>query len=611
MTEQSNKLVKIGGAAGMWGDSMLATKQLIDVPDMSYLMYEGLAEITMSILTRAHARDPQLGYGIDIINSMIADHLEEISQRGIRVITNAGGVNPEAAAARLAEIGRQKGLDLKIAVVSGDNVLPVQDKMRAAGVKEMFSCEPLQGEGVISMNAYLGAFPIADALAAGADVVITGRCVDSALVLGPLIYEFGWTMKDYDQLAQGSLAGHLLECGPQSTGGLFTDWDSYDSWANMGFPIAECSADGSFVLTKADNTDGIVNALSVAEQTIYEIGNPGQYMLPDVACDFTQVNFTEIGKDRVRVEDAKGRPPTPYFKACAQQQQGYRVNPLIMISGRDAAKKARRLGESAIARFQKIFKANGFEDFSSYNIEVLGSEHYFGENSRAKDAREVLLFLVVHHQQKEALQLFAKEFTSLGLASAQGFCTGITGRARPGPYIQLLSYLVPREFVETKINMGEQDITPRNIPADLYQDLDQQCFADSSSDRVEASATTAVGGVEVPLLSLAVGRSGDKGNFSNIGIIARDSEFLPYIAEQITSARVKAYFQHLGVSLVERFALPGFDAFNFLMHDALGGGGTASLRFDAQGKGLGQNLLEMTVVVPEPITRHSSFKAFD
>ena len=611
MSKDSSKRVKIGGAAGMWGDSMLATPQLIAVPGMNYLMYEGLAEITMSILTRAHAKDPKQGYGIDIINTMIADHLEEINQRGIKVITNAGGVNPEAAAARLAEIGREKGLNLKIAVVTGDNILPLQEELRASGVKEMFSDEPLQTEGVISMNAYLGAFPIADALAAGADIVITGRCVDSALVLGPLIYEFGWTMQDYDQLAQGSLAGHLLECGPQSTGGLLTDWDSYDSWADMGFPIAECNADGSFVLTKADNTDGIVNSMSVAEQTIYEIGNPGQYMLPDVACDFTQVKLTELGKDRVLVENARGRPPIPYFKACAQQQQGYRLNPLIMVSGRDARKKAQRLGESVIARLRRIFKANGFDDFSSFNIEVLGSEHYFGANSRAQDAREVLLFLVVHHQQREALALFAKEFTAFGLASAQGFCTGITGRARPGPYIQLLSYLVPRNFVEISIHLGEQAITPREIPADLYQELEQQCFADSSSELDEPDACTEFKGVMVPLLSLACGRSGDKGNFSNIGLIARDSEFLPYITEQITAARVKDYFKHLGVTLVERFTLPGFKAFNFLMHDALGGGGTASLRFDAQGKGLGQNLLEMSVVVPASILKHASFKAVD
>ncbi len=609
MSTEANKVVKIGGAAGMWGDSMLATPQLIAVPGMNYLMYESLAEITMSILTRAYTRDPQQGYAIDVINSMIADHLEDISRRGIKIITNAGGVNPQAAAARLAEIGREKGLELKIAVVSGDNVLPRQEELRAAGITEMFSGEALQTDGVISMNAYLGAFPIADALAAGADVVITGRCVDSALVLGPLIYEFDWTMKDYHQLAQGSLAGHLLECGPQSTGGLLTDWDSYHSWADMGFPIAECNADGSFVLTKADNTDGIVNTMSAAEQTTYEIGNPGQYMLPDVACDFTRVKFTEIGSDRVLVENARGRPPTPYFKACAQQLQGYRVNPLIMISGRDAREKAQRLGENAIARLRKIFAARGLEDFSSTNIEVLGSEYYYGANSRARDSREVLLFLVVHHQQREALQLFVREFSSLGLASAQGFCSGITGRGRPAPYIQLLSYLVPREYVDTRIHISGQEVSPRRIPDDLYQELDQQCFADSLSDRPESHAESE--GVTVPLLSIACARSGDKGDFSNIGVIARDEEFLPFIAGQITSARVADYFVHLGVSLVERFALPGFNAFNFLLHDALGGGGTASLRFDAQGKGLGQNLLEMTVVVPESILHHAAFKKLD
>ncbi len=602
------KTITIGGAAGMWGDAMLATQQLLTVPNMNYLMYECLAEITMAILTRAYMKDPSQGYAVDIINTMIPNHLEEISRRGIKVITNGGGVNPEAAAESLGQIALEKGLDLKIAVVSGDNILPKRDEMSALGIKEILSKDPLPEKGVISMNAYLGAFPIADALQAGADIVITGRCVDSALVLGPLIHEFSWGREDFNQLAQGSLAGHLLECGPQSTGGLLTDWQSTESWVNMGFPVAECRADGSFILSKPDHTDGIVNVQSATEQMLYEIGDPKAYILPDVVCDFTTVDITELEAGRVQIRNATGRPPTPFYKACAQQADGFRANFVFMITGHDARKKAERLAANAFDRGRYLFKACGYEDFSHTNAEPLGSEYYFGAQSQQQDSREVVVYLSVHHQQREAVNLFAREITSLGLASAQGFTSGITGRARPTPYIQLLSYLVPKDMVDVVIKVDNEVVQEREIPEDIYQEIGKGSPDSTSEQENNPGMDKGHNGIAVPLLSIAYARSGDKGNYSNIGLVARHKDFLPLIAEQITARKVKYHFKHIGTTLVERFPVQGVNGFNFLLHEALGGGGTASLRFDPQGKGFGQNLLEMTVHVPAAITKYPEFK---
>ncbi len=598
--------VIIGGAAGMWGDSLTATPQLLATKKLDYLIYECLAEITMAIMTRAYMKSPELGYAIDIINPILSNNLKDIQQQGIKVITNGGGVNPHAAAKKLRELAEAQGIELKIAVVDGDDMVPKFDQLRDLPVKEMQSGE-LLCEKMISMNAYLGAWPIVAALDAGADIVITGRVADSCLVLAPLMHEFGWGLEDFDKLAQGSLAGHLLECGPQSTGGLMTDWQQSESWVNMGYPIAECSADGSFVLTKPELSDGIVNIASVSEQVIYEIGDPKAYLLPDVVANFSEVKLTDLGNHRVKVEGARGLPPTPYYKACAQVADGYRMTFLLMIGGRDAAKKGRRVAESILARASGLYKQLGFEDFRETSIEVMGAEDTYGPHSRMRDSREVILKFAAHHNSRDALNLLARETPSVGLGMAQGMCGGGGGRPKASPYIQLNSYLIPKELVEVKVSINDQPLALEPPSASIWQQPPASA-PDSVSDQVSERNFS---GVAVPLLSLAYGRSGDKGDFINVGICARSKDFLPLIAEQLTADYVRDYLAHLVEGRVERYPLPGFDTFNFLMYQALGGGGTASLRYDAQGKATAQMLLDITIMVPDEILTHPDFYAVD
>lgn len=586
----SEKIIRIGGAAGAWGDSSLATAQLLSVPHLDYIIYEALAEVTMAILTRAKLKNPSAGYAIDFIDPILKTHLRELRRRGIRVITNAGGINPQAAATALRHIASEQGIDLKVAVVEGDNLMPQLEQLRQADVREMARQTPLP-QRILALNAYLGAFPIAAALDTGADVVITGRVVDSALVLAPLIHEFGWRPADLDQLAQGSLAGHLLECGPQSTGGLMTDWESVDSWVNIGYPIAECHADGSFVLTKPESSDGLVNRASVTEQILYEIGNPRAYMLPDVVCDFADVALTEVGANRVLVTGAKGYAPPPTYKACGLEMDGYRLTFLLLLTGRNAVQKAQRVGETLLERMRRVFPNMGWADFRATSIEVLGGESQFGPHSQAAAAREVVLKLAAHHDNQDALAFFAREIPSSALSMAQSLIGGGSGLPRPMPLIRVHSVLVPKEMVGVMVD-GERFEEQRLEIGDWRLET-----AVSTVPPIAEQADGEV--VEVPLLTIAYGRSGDKGDICNVGIVARRPEWVGVLRRELTAVNVKNYLAHLVEGDVERFELPGLNAFNFVLHNALGGGGTASLRFDPLGKGMAQILLEYPIKVPQ------------
>ena len=288
----SIKTIKIGGASGYWGESAMATPQLLKAGDLDYLVYDYLAEITMSIMARMKMKNPEAGFATDFVDLVMKPFLPQIAKSGVKIIANAGGTNPESCGKAVRALIAEKYLNLKVAVITGDDLLASKDKIAAENHTDMFSGAPFPPvEKIASINAYLGAFPIAKALDMGADIVITGRCVDSAVTLGACIHEFGWGVTDWDLLASGSLAGHILECGPQATGGNFTDWEDAGDIANIGYPIAEINVDGSFVTTKPGSTGGIVNVGTVSEQMLYEIGDPQAYILPDVICDFSQVTI--------------------------------------------------------------------------------------------------------------------------------------------------------------------------------------------------------------------------------------------------------------------------------------------------------------------------------
>lgn len=588
MSKTQRKEVRIGCGAGFWGDSPEAPKQLVASGEIDYLVLDYLAEVTMSILARARAKDPALGYATDF-PQVVAALAPQLKARGIKVVCNAGGVNPQACKQLIDDKLKAAGIELKVSVVTGDDLLPRQREY--ADTREMFSGAAMP-EKLWSMNAYLGAFPIAQALDGGADIVITGRCVDSALMLGALVHEFGWRADEFDKLSAGSLIGHVLECGAQATGGISTDWEkAADSWDNMGFPIAWCRADGSFTVGKPADTGGRVEVDTVAEQIVYEIGDPAAYLLPDVCCDWRQVQLKQVATDRVEVTGARGRAPTPYYKVSATYQDGFRSTMTMMIGGVAAVRKAEAVAAAILKRTRRIFAERGLADYLRTDVEVLGAEANWGANARRRDTREVILKIAVHHADKAALEVFAREVIPPATSMAQGVTGYAGGRPTPAPLVRLFSCLVPKSSVAIAV-----DGAAFQAPALAYGDGASPADAGSAGGEVAQSEGPTQ---TVPLIALAYGRSGDKGDASNVGIMARRAEFLPLLRAQLTPEAVKRYYAHCVKGAVTRYELPGLQGFNFLMQEALGGGGIASLRHDAQGKMMAQILMDFPIAVPQ------------
>ncbi|WP_017735254.1 acyclic terpene utilization AtuA family protein [Pseudomonas sp. CBZ-4] len=581
--------VRIGCASAFWGDTCTAAAQLVNGGALDYLVFDYLAEVTMSILAGARMKDPQAGYATDFVE-VLTPLLADIQRQGIRVISNAGGIHPQACAAALQAACDKAGIALKIAVLLGDDLQPQLKQLH--GISDMFNGAPLPPV-CVSANAYLGAPGIAAALALGADIVITGRVVDSAVVSGALVHAFEWSWHDYDRLAQAALAGHIIECGAQCTGGNFTDWRDVPDYAHIGFPIVEVSADGAFTVSKVAGTGGLISELSVAEQLLYEIGDPRAYLLPDVICDFSQVTLQQQGENRVHLHGAKGLPPTEQYKVSATYPDGFRCTASCLIAGIDAVAKAERVSQAIIDKTAELFSQRGWAPYTEVNIELLGSEATYGAHARRHDCREVVVKLAVRHPNKQALVLFAREIAQAATGMAPGLTGIVGGRPTVYPLIRLFSFLVDKTFCTPVIDFqGERHTVelpsahPLITPAAAIEPPQPQGLADAS----------------VPLVKLAVARSGDKGNHSNIGVIARAPEYLPWIAEALTPAVIVDWMSHVLDPLhgrVERWYLPGSHSLNFLLENALGGGGIASLRIDPQGKAFAQQLLEIPIAVPQ------------
>jgi len=585
--------VRIGCAAGFWGDTETAAPQLVERGALDYLVLDYLAEITMSIMAGARTRGDGFGYATDFVSRVLRATLRPALEKGVKIVTNAGGVNPLACRDAVLALAAELGVAPKIAVVLGDDLLPQRDALAALETREMYSGASLP-PFLLSANAYLGAKPIADALAAGAQIVITGRVVDSALVLGPLVHEHEIAWDDYDRLAQASLAGHVIECGAQCTGGLFTDWQEVPGYDDMGYPIVECAPDGSFVVEKPANTGGLVTPAVVYEQLLYEIGDPRAYVLPDVVCDFSQVHAEQIGPDRVRVSGATGRAPTASYKVSSTYPDGFKLSAGILLAGEDAARKGRRVARALVDKIERLLVARGLGKLRDTQIDVLGAESTYGPHARAQDTREVVVRIAVSHDNRDALKLFGRELPQAGTSMAPGFATLIGGQAQPATMIKLFSFLIDKARVNAELDFDgrREPVAPAQLSFGA---------AEAVTVPPEPAYPAIASATRVPLIALAYGRSGDKGNHSNIGIIAREARFVPLIGAALTAEAVTRHMAHVldrERGRVTRYALPGCNGWNFLLENSLGGGGVASLRADPQGKAHAQQLLAFEVPVP-------------
>ena len=456
----------------------------------------------------------------------------------------------------------------------------------------MFNGQPFPDKGVTSANAYLGAFPIAHALAQGADIVITGRVVDSALALGPLIHEFGWGPDDLDQLAGGTLAGHLIECGAQVTGGTFTDWREVEGWANIGAPIAECHADGSCIITKPEGSGGLVSVGTVAEQLLYETSDPAAYIVPDVTCDFTHVTLEQVGKDRVRAANADGLPAPATLKACATWDDGWRAVAYQPVIGPAAVEKAHKQAEALFERGRIMLRGRNMADWRRTECVLIGG------NDPA--SQEVVSKLVVEHDEALAVQMFAREQFAAISAMAPG--TSVAFGIQIAPCMNLISFLVPRDEVVARVD-GEAFIQSPHFKSrhpvpdtglgysEPIAKEGSQAPCQARGDDVECLL------VDQTLESLAYTRSGEKGETINIGVIARKPEYLPTLKAALTPEALRAHLPDLGDFGVTIYELPGIHAINVVLDGALPGGLNASQRLDPAAKSIGQRLAGMRLKV--------------
>jgi len=591
-TDSTAQTLRIANASGYWGDDLTALRRQIDGGPVDVVTMDFLAEITMSILQKQVERNPETGYAVDFV-----DQLDEVMasamEKGVTIIANAGGVRPLACGEAIAARAKEQHLDPRIGVVAGDDLMDRIGAWHAEGL-DLSNMDDGRSFGdivdrVSSANAYLGAAPVVRALEEGAQFIVTGRVTDTGITLAPMIHRFGWATDDWDRLAAGIIAGHILECGAQSTGGNFTDWTTVDSFHDVGYPVIEMDADGSFVVTKHQGTGGLVNAATVKEQLVYEMGDPSAYLTPDVVVDFGSIVVEDVGQDRVRVSGIRGAAPTDLLKVSVSYSDGYKASGGVIVSGPDAVAKGEMFGEILWGRLPE------YEDTLT---EYVGASATWGPLSPSQESNEIMARFGVRDQDRSKIREFAKMVPALVLSGPPG--VGVIG-GRP-PVQEVVAYwpcLIPRDRCPGEVVvMGGGERVEATVP-----------FGPSSGEgRVPPGSTPGVAdGVEVPsptgesvslkLRDLAHGRSGDKGDTCNIGVIARHPALYPWLAHYLSAERVEAAFEGIAFGGVERFEVANIGAINFLLHQCLGGGGTLSLHIDAQGKTYSHALLNLDVEI--------------
>ncbi len=453
------EIVRVASGQGFWGDSLDAPRQQVEGGEIDYLMLDYLAEVTMSILQKQLERDPSMGYARDFVGA-IESILPAIANRGVKVIANAGGVNPPACAAAIRSLATSKGVgeNVRIAVVTGDDLLGRLDDLLAEGhsLANMDTGEPLSTirDRVLSANAYIGSEPIVEGLERGANIVITGRSTDTALTMAPLRYEFGWGAADWNKLAAGIVAGHMIECGAQASGGnCLHEWRSIPNLANVGYPIAEASPDGTFVITKHAGTGGRVSIPSVSEQLVYEMGDPHEYITPDVTADFTTIKLQDAGADRVRVSGIEGRPATDKLKVSIAYRAGFKAVGSLVYSWPDALEKAQLADRILRERLDRL----GLK-FDQVLTEFVGASATHGDLATraagsAPDYPEVQLRVGVRGEDRKAVERFTREIAPLvlnGPPSVTGFAGG---RPKVEEIVAYWPALIDKRVVETHVEI--------------------------------------------------------------------------------------------------------------------------------------------------------------
>lgn len=452
------EMIRIAGGQGFWGDMLDAPVRQVEGGPIDYLMLDYLAEVTMSIMQKQRARDPRAGYARDFV-PLIREILPRCVEKNIRVMANAGGVNVEGCAQAVREVARELGLSgkVRIGIVTGDDIMPRLDELLSRGIelRNMDTAEPLSAvrERIQSANAYLGAWPMVEALSLGAQIVITGRATDTGLTLAPIIHEFGWGETDWDKLSAGTIAGHIIECGAQSSGGNCQyDWQSIPDLANVGFPIVEAAPDGTFVVTKHAGTGGRVSVPTIKEQLLYEMGDPHEYITPDCVADFTTIHLEDAGPDRVRVFGIKGKPATEFYKVSISYSAGFKAVGTLVYSWPDAYEKAQAADKILRARLERLGLS-----FEQILTEFVGANATHGPlaGKPSRDLPEVQLRVGVRSEDRQSVERFTKEIAPLILTGPPGVTGFAGGRPKVEEIVAYWPALMPKTEIKPRVEVIE------------------------------------------------------------------------------------------------------------------------------------------------------------
>ncbi|MEU6428853.1 acyclic terpene utilization AtuA family protein [Microbispora sp. NPDC046973] len=579
--------MRVANCGGFYGDRLSAAREMVEGGPIDVLTGDWLAELTMSILAGNRLKG-RPGYARTFLTQM-EQVLGACLDRGIKVVANAGGLDPAGCAEAVSALADRLGLRAAVAHVTGDDLMPLAEPPVKADTGETLRATPL------TANAYLGGRPIAVALEHGADVVVTGRVTDAALVTGPGMWWFGWDPGDLDPLAGSVVAGHVIECGCQATGGNYAFFEEVPDLAHCGFPIAELYADGSSVITKHPGTGGLVSIGTVTAQLLYEIASP-RYPGPDVTARFDTIRLEQEGPDRVRITGVRGEPPPDTLKVAVTYLGGHRNTMTLVLTGLGIAAKARIAQEAIWARVPR-------ESFEQVHVELtpLGAGGGPAEGNRRDDAGTALLRItVMDPDPRKAGRAFSSAVVETGLASYPGFY-GLTPPGDASPYGVYWPSSVDARAVLPVVTVGGVRVEVPHVPPSgpvLGEQAGGPPPGDAAGDAIAPYAGDLAAGPVAPLGTVAGARSGDKGGDANLGVWVRDPARYPWLAAFLTVDRLRDLLPEVGDLPIERFALPNLHALNFVVHGLLGAGVAASPLLDAQAKALGERLRAVCVPVP-------------
>ncbi len=584
--KKKEKLI-IANCSGYLGDKLSAARDLVEGGEIDVLTGDYLAELTMALLFRMKMKDPEKGYATPFLKQM-NDVMGPCLDKNIKIVANAGGLNPRGLAAELQKIAANLGIHPKIAFIEGDDLLPRISELQEKGetFTHLDKGISLKDAGAvpITANAYFGGWGITKALSHGADIVIGGRLADAALVSGPCAWKFGWAEDDWDQLAGAYVAGHIIECGAQATGGNYSFIDEVPSFKNVGYPIAEMHADGSFVITKHPGTGGLVSVGTVTAQLLYEIRQPA-YLTPDVKARFDTINLSLQGPDRVAVAGVKGEPPTDSAKVCINNFFGYRNAMTVVLTGLDIEKKAKIVEDTL---FDLL---GGRDNFKVADVQLIRIDK---ENPTHNDeACAHLKISLMDPDQKKVGKFFSAKLVEMALSNIPGF-TLTSPPTDATPALQHWPTLVSNEFLEQHVFAGPEEFIIKPAPSVPDFESESACAAET----VAVSAVSMENFKKIRFGRLFATRSGDKGGNANLGVWAKNITAYSFLQQFLTVERLKVLLPDMAPFDMERYELPNLLAVNFYIKGVLGEGVAASVRNDPQAKTLGEYLRAKVIEVP-------------